>query len=151
MDNESFQAITKKSPFIAWIHNISLNQQKYMNQKLKNLNLGHDVRYIMYINDNPNCSQDDLVNMFSQSKGNIAKVLKKIEDLGYIKRETNPENRRKYKLNITEKGAELVPKYRSISKEWEKEVGITSQDEELIERIRQIAINANNLIQKEGK
>lgn len=146
MGNESFQALTKNSPFIAWIHNISLNQQKYIKSKFKDLNLGHDVRYIMFIYDNPNCSQEDLVNMFSQSKGNIAKVLKKLEDLGYIKREINPENRRKYMLNTTEKGNDLVPKFRQISKEWEKEVGITDWDEELRERIMEIAINSMRIV-----
>ncbi|WP_405307055.1 MarR family winged helix-turn-helix transcriptional regulator [Methanobrevibacter sp.] len=149
MDNEIFQAITKNSPFIAWIHNISLNQQKYIKSKFKDLNLGHDVRYIMFIYDNPNCSQEDLVNMFSQSKGNIAKSLKKLEDLGYIIRETDPNNRRKYMLNTTEKGNDLVPKFRKISKEWEKEVGITDSDDELRERIREIAINGMKLVEEE--
>lgn len=148
MDDESFQAITKNSPFIAWIHNISLNQQKYMKSKFKDLNLYHDVRYIMFIYDNPNCSQEDLVNMFCQSKGNIAKVLRKLEDLGYVKREVNPENRRKYMLTTTEKGNSLVPEYRRISKEWEKEVGITDSDEELKKRIIEIAINGMKLIEE---
>lgn len=149
MDNESFQAITATSPFIAWIHNMSLNQQKYIKSRLKDLNLGHDVRYVMFIYDNPNCSQEDLVNMFSQSKGNIAKALKKLEDLGYIIRETDPNNRRKYLLNTTEKGNNLVPEFRKISKEWEREVGITDSDDELKERIREIAINGMNLIEGE--
>ena len=149
MDNESFQAITATSPFIAWIHNISLNQQKYIKSRLKDLNLGHDVRYVMFIYDNPNCSQEDLVNMFSQSKGNIAKALKKLEDLGYIIRETDPNNRRKYMLNTTEKGNNLVPEFRKISKEWEREVGITDSDEKLKERIREIAINGMSLIEEE--
>lgn len=149
MDDEYFQAITKSSPFIAWIHNLSLNQQKYMKSKFDNIDLGHDVRYIMFIYDNPNCSQEDLVNMFSQSKGNVAKVLKKLEDLGYIERKTNPENRRKYMLNTTQKGNELVPKYRQYSLDWEKEVGLTDSDEELKRRIREIAINAMKLVEGE--
>ena len=147
MDDEIYQAISNKSPFIAWIHNISLNQQKYMKTKFKHLDLGHDVRYIMFIYDNPNCSQEDLVNMFGQSKGNIAKVLKKLEDNDYIKREVNPENRRKYMLTTTQKGDELVPKYRQYSRQWEKEVGITDEDEILKERIKEIAINAIKLVE----
>lgn len=146
MDGESFQAISDKSPFIAWIHNISLNQQKYMKSRFSNLDLGHDVRYIMFIYDNPGCSQDDLVNMFGQSKGNIAKILKKLENEGFIKRKVNPENRRKYMLNITEKGSELVPKYRKISKQWEREVGITDEDNELKKRIKEIAVNGMKLV-----
>ena len=147
MKDEIFQAISIKSPIIAWIHNISLNQEKYMKTKFKHLNLGHDVRYIMFIYDNPNCSQEDLANMFGQSKGNIAKVLKKLENENYIKREINPENRRKYMLTTAKKGDDLVPKYRQYSRQWEKEVGITDKDEELKRRIKQIAINANKLVE----
>ena len=79
MGDEYFQAINDNSPVIAWIHNISLNQQKYMKSKIKDYDFGHDVRYLMFIYDNPDCSQEDLVNMFAQSKGNIAKILKKFE------------------------------------------------------------------------
>ena len=147
MENESFQALTKNSPFIAWIHNISLNQQKYLKSKFKDLNLGHDVRYIMFIYDNPGCSQDDLVNMFGQSKGNIAKTLRKLEEQGFIQREVNPENRRKYMLNTTEKGRNLVPEYRKISKEWEMEVGITEKDIVVKRRIIEIAKRGMNLIE----
>ncbi|MBE6501998.1 MAG: winged helix-turn-helix transcriptional regulator [Methanobrevibacter thaueri] len=147
MEDESFQAIKDTSPFIAWIHNISLNQQKYMKSKFNELDLGHDVRYIMFIYDNPDCSQEDLVNMFGLSKGNIAKSLKKLEDNGFIKRQVNPENRRKYMLNTTEKGKDLVPEYRKISREWEKEVGITDNDIEIKKRIKEIAINGMKLIE----
>ena len=147
MDDESFQAITGNSPFIAWVHNISLNQQKYIKSRFNDLNLGHDIRYIMFVYDNPGCSQKDLVSMFSQSKGNIAKVLRKLEDLGYIKRQINPQNRRKYMLTTTEEGSNLVPRYREISRQWETEVGITDADEDLKKRIREIAINGMKLVE----
>ena len=146
MDNESFQAINKDSPLIAWIHNISLNQQKYMKSKIKNYDFGHDVRYLMFVYDNPDCSQEDLVNMFAQSKGNIAKILKKFEDDGFIERNVNPQNRRKYMLNTTDKTNELVPKFRKISKEWELEVGITDEDWEFKKRLEEIAIRGMEII-----
>ena len=148
MDEEISQNLVKNSPFIAWIHNISLNQQKYMKSKIDGLDFDHNMRYIIFIYDNPNCSQEDIVNMFGQSKGNIAKILRKFEDEGYIKRETNPENRRKYMLNTTEKGNEIVPKIRQISKDWEREVGITEDDYELKQRIMEIALNGMKLIEE---
>lgn len=146
MDEKNTQNLANNSPFIAWIHNISLNQQKYIKLKIGDHNLGHNMRYIIFIYDNPNCSQEDLVNMFGQSKGNIAKILRKFEEDGYIKRETNPENRRKYMLNTTKKGNEIVPKIRQISKDWEKEVGITEDDFKLRQRIMEIAFNGMKLI-----
>lgn len=146
MDNDTFQAINKDSPLIAWIHNISLNQQKYMKSKIKDYDFGHDVRFLMFIYDNPDCSQEDLVNMFAQSKGNIAKILKKFEDDGFIERNVNPQNRRKYMLNTTDKTNELVPKFRKISKEWELEVGITDEDWEFKKRLEEIAIRGMEII-----
>lgn len=142
---DNFQGIWDNSPFVAWIHNISKNQMKYLNSHIKDMNLGHEMRYIMAIFDNPGISQDDLVNMFGQSKATVAKSLKKLEDDGYIKRDVNPENRRKYMLNTTSKADELVPKIRKISKDWEKEVGITEEDYELKKRIKEIAINGMKL------
>lgn len=146
MNGENYQHLENNSPFIAWIHNISLNQQKYMKSKIEELDFDHNVRYILFIYDNPNCSQEDLANMFGQSKGNIAKILKKYEDEGYIKRETNPENRRKYMLNTTQKGNEIVPKIRKISKEWDEKVGLNEDDYEFKKRIMEIAINGMKLI-----
>lgn len=147
MGDEYFQAIKDNSPIIAWIHNISLNQQKYLKSKIKEYDFGHNVRYLMFIYDNPNCSQEDLVNMFCQSKGNIAKILKKFEDDGYIKRETNPQNRRKYMLNTTDKANELIPEFRQISKDWDRAVGLTDEDEEFKNRLREIAINGMKLLE----
>lgn len=147
MNEESYEGIYDSSPFIAWIHNLSKNQMKYLNSKISELNLGHEMRYIMMIYDNPDISQDDLVSISGQSKASIAKSLKKLEDQDYIRRVVNPNNRRKYMLNTTEKGDEIVPKIRQISRDWEKEVGITENDRELKERIKEIAINGMRLVE----
>lgn len=146
MLGEDSQGISEKSPLIAWIHNISKNQFKYLKLKFDEFDLGHEVRYIMMIYDNPNISQDELVLMSGQSKGNIAKSLKRLENDGYIKREVNPNNRRKYMLNTTEKGEDLVPKIRQISKDWEKEVGIDDSDDELKLRLKEIALKGMELV-----
>ena len=147
MEGEYTQGIMDNSPFIAWVHNLSKNQMKYLKSKIAEYDLDHEVRYIMMIYENPNISQDDLVIMSGQSKGNIAKALKKLEDEGYIEREINPDNRRKYMLKTTSKGDELVPKVRQISKDWEKEVGITEEDNELKKRLMEIAINGMRLVE----
>ena len=147
MKGEYTQGIIDNSPFIAWVHNLSKNQMKYLKNKIAEYDLDHEVRYIMMIYENPNISQDDLVIMSGQSKGNIAKALKKLEYEGYIEREINPDNRRKYMLKTTSKGDELVPKVRQISKDWEKEVGITEGDNELKKRLMEIAINGMRLVE----
>ena len=132
-------------PLIALIHNISKNQLKYLMSRIEEYDLGREIRYVMMVYDNPGCSQDDIVNIYGESKANVAKALRKLEDEGFIEREVNPDNRRKYMLRATSKAEELVPKVRQISKDWEKEVGITEDDSELIERLKEIAINGMKL------
>ena len=145
MKGEENQGFWDNSPLIAWIHNLSKNQFKYIKSKINEFDLGHEVRYIMMIYDNPCISQDDLANMSGQSKGNIAKILKKFEEDGYIKREINPKNRRKYMLNSTEKANKLIPEFRQISKDWEIEVGLTD-DEEFKKKLKEIAVKGMKLL-----
>jgi DNA-binding MarR family transcriptional regulator len=140
-----YEKIFQDAPFIALIHNISKNQIKYLKSRIEEYDLGREIRYVMMVYDNPGCSQDDLVNIYGESKANVAKALKKLEDEGFIKREVNPDNRRKYMLGATSKAEELVPKVRQISKDWEREVGIDELDFEFKEKLRQIAINGMRL------
>ena len=51
-------------------------------------------------------------------------------------------------LNTTDKGNELVPKFRQISLDWEKEVGITDLDADLKKRLAEIAVNTIKLIEE---
>lgn len=136
------------APVIGFIHNISKNQMKYLKSRIAEFDLGKEVRYIMMIYDNPDCSQEDLVTFYGESKANIAKSLKKLEDEGYITRKTNPENRRKYMLKTTPKADELVPKVRQISLDWESEVGIDEADYELKAKLREIAVNGMKLVEE---
>ena len=46
--------------------------------------------------------------IFCQSKGTVAKTLRKLEDKGYIERIINKDNRRKYILKLTKKGEEVI-------------------------------------------
>lgn len=138
--------MNKNYPLAGLIHNISKSQMKYLKLKCSEFDLDHDIVYVMLIYDNPNISQDKLVNLTSQSKGNIAKIVKKLEDDGFIERKVNPENRRKYMLKTTPKGDRLVPTIRQISLDWEREVGICDDDYELKERLKQIALKSSELI-----
>ena len=140
--------VFENTPFVGLVHNISKNQLKYLNSKIKDYDLGHEIRFIMMIYDNQGISQDQIVNVTGQSKANIAKSLKKLEDRKLIKREVNPQNRRKYMLFTTPKSDELIPKIRKITKDWEREVGITDDDNVLKQRLREIAINGMKIIEE---
>ncbi len=146
MKDEKQEDIYDMMPFIALIHNISKNKIKYSKENIPEFNIFPSGRYLMKIYDFENLSQDDLANLYGQSKGTVAKSLKKLEDEGYIEREADPENRRKYILKTTQKGNELVPRVRKLLKEWEDEVGISDLDDETKEKIKEIARKSAKLI-----
>ena len=72
------------------------------------IDMVHEGHYLMEIHKRKNLSQDDLASIFGQSKGTIAKALRKLEDKKYVEREIDENNRRKYILKTTKKGEELA-------------------------------------------
>ena len=66
-------------PFIALIHHISRNKLKYAMNNPNHIDMVNEGRYLIEIHKRKNLSQDDLATLFGQSKGTIAKALKKLE------------------------------------------------------------------------
>lgn len=67
---------------------------------------------------------------FHLDKGTIARTLKKMEDSGYITRIVDPENRRAFRISLTEKGYQIAPEICAIDQKWEEIVshGLTQEE-----------------------
>lgn len=90
---------------ILLMYNISQNGIKFARSKSKELTNLRDSYYLLKIYYSEiELSQEDLCDIFCQSKGTVAKTLRKLEDKGYIERIINKDNRRKYILKLTKKG-----------------------------------------------
>ena len=69
-------------------------------------------RLLMYISRKDACpSQKDIAEHFGISGAAVAVSLKKLEDGGYIKRESHEKDSRFNSIEITEKGKEVFEKY----------------------------------------
>jgi DNA-binding MarR family transcriptional regulator len=135
-------------PFIALIHHISRNKLKYAMKNPNHIDMVHEGRYLMEIHKRKDLSQDDLASIFGQSKGTIAKALRKLEDKEYVERIVDENNRRKYILNTTEKGEELAILLENDLKKWEEEVGIDRLDEEVKDQLREIARKTEEILKE---
>lgn len=133
-------------PFTALIHHISKNKLLYTMKNPNHIDMVHEGRYLMEIHKRKDLSQDDLANIFGQSKGTIAKALRKLEDKGYVKRKIDENNRRKYILKTTEKGEELAILLKNDLEEWEKAVGINRLDEKTKNQLRKIARKSEEIL-----
>jgi DNA-binding MarR family transcriptional regulator len=135
-------------PFFALIHHISKNRLKYSMKNPNRIDMVHEGRYLMEIHNRENLSQDDLAGIFGQSKGTIAKALRKLEDKGYVERQIDENNRRKYILKTTEKGEELAILLKNDLNEWEKTVGIDKLDDKTKNQLRQIARKSEEILEE---
>ena len=102
--------IYKQMPFFVLAYIIYKNKLDYELKIHEDLAINHEIRYLIQIHNIKNLSQDELAELFGQSKGTIAKHLKILEEEGYITREIDKNNRRKYILKTTKKGEKFAYK-----------------------------------------
>ena len=133
-------------PFIALIHHISRNKLRYAQKNPNHIDMVHEGQYLMEIYKRKNLSQDDLATIFGQSKGTIAKALRKLEDKEYVERIIDENNRRKYILKTTEKGEKLAILLENDLKEWEEQVGIDKLDNKIKDQLREIARKTEEIV-----
>ena len=124
----------KLSRSITFLHR---QRQKYMGERLKEYGfVGAMHMILLHIARNPGTTQDAIVSHMHIDKCNVARRTKKLEDLGYIRRETNRTDRRQNNLFLTEQGETLVPVIRSHLRTWASSITRDFSDEERLLLIR---------------
>ncbi|MBQ7928462.1 MAG: winged helix-turn-helix transcriptional regulator [Methanobrevibacter sp.] len=91
----------------------------------------NEVPFLLRIRFSENTTQKELVELFKVSEGYTAKLLRKFEDLGYIERHENPENRRIKIVELTSSGIEKTDEIIDMVSNWEENVTSNLTDEEV--------------------
>jgi DNA-binding MarR family transcriptional regulator len=63
---------------------------------------------VLYINRNPGSSQEEITGFYALDKASVARDARRLEDLGHIQRNKMPENRRQYRLYLTDAGRDMI-------------------------------------------
>lgn len=113
------------------LSSLQKNSIKYMHKMIED----HDLRgchppalYIIY--KNPGLSQDDVAKKLKFHKGAVAKVIKMMLQSGFIKREEDPDDKRKYRLFLTEKGENAIPLLMEGQRKYEETLTKDMTDEQ---------------------
>lgn len=109
-----------------------------LNQHLRPFGLSYgQYPIIVYLLHHENITQEMLVKKFHIDRGAIARVVKKLEDSGYVVRRTDPDNRRAVRLFPTAKTKNIARELIEIDKEWERIVtsSLTRQEQEHLKRV----------------
>lgn len=88
------------------------------------------------IYNDPGLSQDDVAHELGMDKSSIAKLIAKLMEGNYVIRETNPQDRREYKLYLDKRGEKAVNELVSYLNEFQERF-ISSIRPELIEELNE--------------
>ncbi|AFS78290.1 HTH-transcriptional regulator, MarR family [Gottschalkia acidurici 9a] len=87
------------------------NAQSVINHKLKDLKISSGQQDFFYaISKNEGISQKELSEYLYVDKSTTAKAVKNLVENKYVKRKHDENDRRIYRLYLTEKGKEVIPK-----------------------------------------
>lgn len=141
-------------PFGAIVSLINRSKIVFLNDRLRPLGLSAgQFPVLMLLAKEQNIMQDTLVRHFHLDKGTIARASGKLENGGYIRRITDPGNRRAVRLFLTEKGERVIPLLQAINQEWESRIssGLPEKDmAALHNHIRHVAQNCFAILEKDG-
>ena len=95
------------------------SRSNFMGERLREHGFsGAMYMILLHVDRHPGASQDSIANHMYIDKCNVARRTKKLEELGYIRRETDQADRRQNNLYLTDKGRELVPVIKTYLSQW---------------------------------
>jgi DNA-binding MarR family transcriptional regulator len=141
-------------PFGAIISLVHRNRYGFLNNHLQPLGLSAgQFPVLMLLAKEQNIIQNSLVRHYHLDKGTIARAVRKLENGGYIRRITDPGNRRAVRLFLTEKGEHAIPLLQDINREWETIItsGLSKDETAALNSLMyRAAQNSFSILQKDG-
>ena len=110
---------------------LTRNRSRFMGERLKEYGFsGAMYNILLYVDRHPGATQDAIATHMYIDKSNVARRIRQLEDLGYVRRETDPTDRRQNNLTLTESGRALAPLIRSYLGEWSSTIAADLTSEE---------------------
>lgn len=116
------------------------NRSKFMGERLRQYGFsGAMYMMLLHVDRHPGATQDSIATHMYIDKSNVARRIKQLEELGYIRRETDRSDRRQNNLYLTEQGKELIPLIRTYLSQWGQSVASDLTEEEQDTLLRLLA------------
>jgi DNA-binding MarR family transcriptional regulator len=138
--------VIKLSPHII-CHIISLHSfhDIFINHYLKELEINKNQYYmLMHIFYNESSTQSDIAKACLMDRSGVSRAFSELEEKGILTRAYTEENKRAYKIDITEKGKKLAKFLHDREVEWEDEIAgeIQMSREELLVTLEKLALKS---------
>ena len=97
--------------------------QIYENSLLEPIGLSSaKSMFLFYLKDNENASQNDICKELMMDKSSVTKMLSRLENDGYITKETSSHDARSFNIHLTDKALKIIPKAKAQNAKWFDEV-----------------------------
>jgi len=94
--------------------------QMYLDKELRPYNIGPGQFYLlMPLFKKDGVNQESLVQSINLDKANVTRAVQKLVEEGYVFRQRNDDDRRSYRIFLTDKGRAIEPGLKKIASEWE--------------------------------
>jgi DNA-binding MarR family transcriptional regulator len=111
--------------------------------------VGCQYLFIMTLYSYNGASQEKISDCLKIDKATTARAIKKLEDSGFVVRNIDSDDKRAYKIFLTQKAIDIIPHIQEAMKKWEDLVisDISEDEYILFEKIlTEIAVRAHNSI-----
>ncbi|MGN0093073.1 MAG: MarR family winged helix-turn-helix transcriptional regulator [Methanobrevibacter sp.] len=115
-----------------YVEELVYSYREYMGDLLKDNEVSlTEAPFLIRLRFSDNTTQMELTKLFKVSKGYTAKLLRRFEDKGWVKREEDPKNRRKKIVNLTPEGVKKTDELITLLDTWENKVSSGLSDVEI--------------------
>ncbi len=119
----------------------------YINSKFEKYNIGSgQYLFLMFLSHSEGVTQEEMSCRLFIDKGTTAKAIRKLEEEGYVNRLVDSEDKRAYKVYLTEKGKKVTAKISEVLREWDDilTADFTEEEKETASRFLQRMLENKN-------
>lgn len=136
-----------------WISILYRYGQGHIGKKLEKYNIGSgQYIFLLALYRKDGISQEEISAHLKIDKATTAKAIKRLEEEGYILRETDIDDKRAYKVYLTEKALDIKPFVQAVIADWNNILasGLSEDEKENVLRLlKKMAENAFEHIEKD--
>lgn len=132
-------------PIIKLTGSIYRSTQAHTNEVFAKYKLGSGTySYLLTLYHNEGINQNQISRELDVDKAMSARVIKKLIDLGYIKKEADHDDSRAYKLYLTDEAKTIIPQIKNELNKWKNIITQSLSEQEKEELYRMLLIVQND-------
>lgn len=141
-------------PFMRQISVTYRCAMRYRERELEDTGLaGCQTPYLMALSRHEGLTQEELARDLNVNKSSVARQLATLEEKGYIRRESDPHDRRSLLVYPTDKALALKEQMRRVLREWSAYLtaDFTDEERETLSRLMErVAVRAESYVKGDG-